>query len=55
MKDRESVKSPNPRKQFIKDLIVFIIDRRALKHEILLNLDANEAMREDSQGISKLM
>lgn len=55
MKDRESIKSPNPRKQFIKDLIVFINDKQALKHEILLNLDANEAMCEDSQGISKLM
>ena len=55
LKDRKSVRSPNPRKQFIKDLTDFINQKRALNHEIILNLDANEVVGEDSQGISKLM
>jgi hypothetical protein len=55
LKDRKSITSPNPRKQFIKDLITFINQKRALHHDVILNLDANEAMGEDSQGISKLM
>jgi hypothetical protein len=34
---------------------VFINQKQVLNHEIILNLDANEAMGKDSQGISKLM
>jgi hypothetical protein len=55
MKDRQSKTAPNPRKQFIKDLITFIDQKQSLKHEIILNLDANEALGEESQGIAKLM
>ena len=55
MKDRQSKTAPNPRKQFIMDLIAFINQQRSLNHEIILNLDANEALGEESQGIAKLM
>lgn len=55
MRDRQSKTSPHPRKQFIKDLIAFINDRRRPNHDIILNLDANEVMGEESQGISRLM
>jgi hypothetical protein len=45
----------NPHKQFIKDLIEFINKRQSARHEIILNLDANEVLGEESQGIIKLM
>jgi hypothetical protein len=37
------------------DLIAFINQKQSLNHEIILNLDANEALGEESQGIAKLM
>jgi hypothetical protein len=55
MRDRQSKQSPHPRKQFIQDLIVFIKARQNANHEIILNLDANEVLGEESQGIAKLM
>jgi hypothetical protein len=55
MKDRQSKTDPNPRKQFITDLIDFINQKQLQNHEIILNLDANEALGEESQGIAKLM
>jgi exonuclease III len=55
MRDRQSRQSPYPRKQFIKDLIEFINEKRSANHDIMLNLDANEIMGKETQGISKLM
>jgi hypothetical protein len=55
MKDQQVKTSPNPRKQFITDLIVFINQKQSQSHEIILNLDANEPLGEESQGIAKLM
>jgi hypothetical protein len=55
MKDHQSKTAPNPRKQFIKDLIAFINQKQSLNHEIILNMDAIEALGEESQGIAKLM
>jgi hypothetical protein len=55
MKDQQFKTAPNPRKQFITDLIVFINQKQSQNHEIILNLDANEALGEESQGIAKLM
>jgi hypothetical protein len=55
MKDRQSKTAMNPRKQFLKDLTNFINQKQSQKHEIILNLDANEALGEESQGIAKLM
>jgi hypothetical protein len=55
MKDQQSKTDPNPWKQFITDLIVFINQKQSQNHEIILNLDANEALGEESQGIAKLM
>jgi hypothetical protein len=37
------------------DLIVFINQKQSQNHEIILNLDANEALGEESRGIAKLM
>jgi hypothetical protein len=36
-------------------LIVFINQKWTQNHEIILNLDANEALGEESRGIAKLM
>jgi hypothetical protein len=55
MRDRQSRQSPHPRQQFIKDLISFINNKRRVNHDIMLNLDANEILGEETQGISKLM
>jgi hypothetical protein len=55
MRDRQSRQSLHPRKQFIKDLITFINDKRSGNHDILLNLNANETLGKEMQGISKLM
>jgi hypothetical protein len=54
MRDRQSRQSPHPRRQFIKDLIT-INDKRSVNHDIMLNLDANEILGEETQGISMLM
>jgi hypothetical protein len=55
MRDRQAKSSPHPRKQFIKDLIAFINAKRTMNHEIIVNLDANEVLGEESQGMAKLM
>jgi hypothetical protein len=55
MRDHQSRQSLHPRKQFIKDLITFINDKRSGNHDILLNLNANETLGKEMQGISKLM
>lgn len=55
MRDRQAKSSPHPRKQFIKDLIAFINEKRTMNHEIIVNLDANEVLGEESQGLAKLM
>jgi hypothetical protein len=55
MKDQQSKTDRNPRKQFIRDLIVYINQKQSQNHEIILNLDTNEALGEESRGIAKLM
>lgn len=55
MRDRQSKSAPHPRKQFVKDLIAFIDAKQLMNHEIILNLDANEVLGEESQGIAKIM
>jgi hypothetical protein len=37
------------------DLIVFINKKQTQNNEIILNLDDNKALGEESQGIAKLM
>jgi len=54
MRDRQSKEAPHPRKQFIADLTEFIQEKQKQKHDIILNLDANEVLGEESGGISKL-
>jgi hypothetical protein len=39
MREHQSRQSPHPRKQFIKDLIEFINEKRSVDHDIMLNLD----------------
>jgi hypothetical protein len=36
-------------------LIVYVKDKQCLKHDIILSLDANEVVGEESIGIAKLM
>jgi hypothetical protein len=55
MRDRQSKTSPDPRKQFVTDPIQFINAKQASDHEIILNLDANEVLGKESQGIAKIM
>jgi hypothetical protein len=55
MRDHQSWQSPHPRKQFIKDLIEFINEKRSANHDIMLNLDANEILGDEMQEILKLM
>jgi hypothetical protein len=55
MRDRQSKSSPNPRKQFVKDLIKFINAKRLMNHDIILNLDATKVLGKESQGIAKIM
>jgi hypothetical protein len=55
MRDRKSKASPDLRKQFVTDLIAFINAKQASDHEIILNLDANEVLGEESKGIAKIL
>ena len=47
--------NPNPRKQFILDMIKFIQDHQGREREILLMLNANEEVGKKSQGIMALV
>jgi hypothetical protein len=48
-------KSPDPRNDFISDLIQFVKEERILKPvAINVNLDANECMGEDAEGLQQL-
>lgn len=47
--------NPNPRKQFIDDMIEDIKKWKDKKTEIVLMLDANEAVGEEIDGIAKLL
>ncbi len=46
---------PNPWKQFIIDLMKCIKEWQHKNHEIILYLDANDKLGEESQGITKLI
>ena len=48
MQDRQSKQSPNPRQQFINDLIIYVKAKQSLNHDIILSLDANEVIGEES-------
>jgi hypothetical protein len=46
---------PDPRKNFITDLIQFVKEQRSIKPlAINVNLDANERMGEEADGLQKL-
>jgi hypothetical protein len=55
MRDCQAKSAPHPRKQFVKDMISFINAKQSMNHENILNLDANKALGEESQGIAKIM
>jgi hypothetical protein len=55
MRDQQSKTCPDPRKQFVTDFIQFINVKQASDHEIIFNLDANEVLGKESQGIAKIM
>ena len=55
MRDQHTALSPNPRKQFIVDLTKYIKAKQKQNHDIILNVDANEVIGEESQGIAKLI
>jgi hypothetical protein len=48
MQDCQSKQSPNPCQQFINDLILYVKDKQSLNDNIILSLDANEVMGEES-------
>ena len=47
--------SPHPRRQFIYDLSEYLNEKRRQGHDLIVALDANEVIGEESCGISKLM
>jgi hypothetical protein len=55
MRDCQSKQSPNPRQQFINDLIIYVKAKQSSNHDIILSLDANEVIGEESIGIAKLI
>jgi hypothetical protein len=55
MPDHQSKQSPNPRQQFINDLIIYVKAKQCLNNDIILSLDANNIIGEESIGIAKLI
>ena len=55
MRANQEKTSPNPHQQFILDMIAFVWKKKNMGHDIILNLDANEVIGEESSGISKLI
>jgi exonuclease III len=51
---QRNASDPNPRKHFRKDILVFLKQLQAKKHELLLIGDFNEALGEDENGMSKI-
>jgi hypothetical protein len=47
--------NPHPCHQFILDLICFLNDKRSQDHDLLVALDANEVLGDESTGLSKLL
>jgi hypothetical protein len=52
-KEDSTVSSPSH--QFIEDLTQFIKDKQQQGHDIIVAMDANEVIGEDTNGLSKLM
>jgi hypothetical protein len=55
MPDRQSKQSPNPCQLFINDLIIYVQAKQSSNHDIMLSLNANEVIGEESIGIAKLI
>ena len=52
---RQGIKSPNPRGQFVPDIIIFINEQQRKDREIILMMDANEEIGINSKGIATLL
>jgi len=48
LREEKNMKSPNPRREFLTDLTALIIDLQTENHAIMLMLDANSLVAEDS-------
>jgi hypothetical protein len=55
MLDCQGMSNPNPRQQFIWDLARFVKEKQWQNHDIILCMDANEVIGEDSASLSKLI
>ena len=55
MRANQEKTSPNPCQQLILDMIAFVRKKKNMGHNIILNLDANEVIGEESSGILKLI
>jgi len=54
MRAKNEQHSPNPRCQFVKDMIHFIKEKRNEGHKLQLALDVNEVLGAESNGVSKM-
>ena len=52
---KKGLQNPNPRTQFVRDIIQFIQALQQDNKEILLMLDANEEIGSSSSGISMIL
>jgi hypothetical protein len=55
MHDQQNKQHLNPCQQLIKDLIAYVKAKQHLHHDIILSLNANEVLGEESIGIAMLM
>jgi hypothetical protein len=55
LRAKQNKQSSHPQRQFIENLISFIKDKQHQGHDIIVALDANEVLGEESNGLSKLI
>jgi hypothetical protein len=55
MRDLQRKSNPNPQQQFIWDLTSFVKEKQWQNHDIILCIDADQVIGEDSAGHSKLI
>jgi len=55
MRAKNAQHSPNPRRQFVEDMIHFIKEKQNEGHKVKLDLDANEVLGAESNGVSKIL
>jgi hypothetical protein len=55
MRDQQNKQQPDPRYQFITNLINYIKAKQSQEHDIILCFNANEVIGDDTMGIEKLI